>query len=259
MENRWSDPDARRFIERYGARWGEALALRVYSSRLLGAEPALVMHGGGNTSVKDRVTNRLGETLEALFVKGSGWNLDTIEPEGLPGLDLAYLRKLRRVETLSDEAMVNELRTHLFRADAPTPSVETLLHAFLPETFVDHSHAEAILALTNRADGEALVREALGDRVAVVPYVMPGFALARVVADVYDGAAREGRKIDGLVLMKHGLFTFGPDARTSYDRHIELVTVAEEFVSTRGASALFRTAAGTTRCWRWCAAVPPTV
>lgn len=231
MLNRWSDNDAAKYIAKYAGICPESVALRVYTSRLIGAEPALVMHGGGNTSVKDTVTTLTGEPMEAIFVKGSGWDLDTIEPEGLPGLDLAYLRRLRALVGLSDEAMVNELRTHLFNAAAPTPSVETLLHAFLPHKFIDHSHAEAVLAITNRADGEALAREAFGNRIAVIPYIMPGFALAKAVADIHDRA--DGRNLDGLVLMKHGLFTFGPDARTSYDRHISLVSMAENFILSR--------------------------
>ncbi|MBI5141126.1 MAG: bifunctional aldolase/short-chain dehydrogenase [Nitrospirae bacterium] len=233
MLNRWSDNDAAKYVAKYAGICPESVALRVYTSRLIGAETALVMHGGGNTSVKDTVTTLTGERMEAIFVKGSGWDLDSIEPEGLPGLDLAYLRKLRALNALSDEAMVNELRTHLFNASAPTPSVETLLHAFLPHKFIDHSHAEAVLAITNRENGEALARVAFGSRVAIVPYIMPGFALAKAVADIHDKAVSEGRNLEGLVLMKHGLFTFGPDARTSYDRHISLVSMAEDFMLSR--------------------------
>jgi rhamnulose-1-phosphate aldolase/alcohol dehydrogenase len=228
MQSRWSDADARIFAERYAAH-GEDLALRVYTSRLVGSDPALVLHGGGNTSVKSTVRDLLGEEVAAIFVKGSGWNLDSIAPEGLPGMRLAGLRRLRHLAALSDEEMVNQQRTQLFRADAPTPSVEALLHAFLPAKFIDHSHADAILAITNRPDGEAIVREIYGERVGIVHYVMPGFALALKAAEVHD--AHPGRH--GLVLLKHGLFTWGETARESYERHIEMVDLAETWLAGR--------------------------
>src|SRR3989475_171511 len=229
MESRWSDREAAEFVERLAPRWGEDLALRVYTSRLIGRDPDLVMHGGGNTSLKGTVTTLVGERVEALFVKGSGWNLDAIEPPGLPAVDLAHLRKLRALRELSDEEMVNQLRTHLFDAGAPNPSVETLLHAFLPHTFIDHTHADAILALTNQPDGARLTREALGDRVVVVPYVMPGFRLAKLAAEMFEGKP----DADGMVLLKHGLFTFAANARESYERTIEYVDRAESFLRAR--------------------------
>lgn len=228
MRSRWSDEEARAAIARWEAS-GEDLALRVYTSRLIGVEPDLVLHGGGNTSVKSTVRDLLGEEVEAIFVKGSGWNLDTIEPAGLPGMRLAALRRLRRLERLSDEEMVNQQRTNLFDASAPTPSVETLLHAFLPAKFIDHSHADAVLALTNRPDGEAVVREVFGERIGVVPYVMPGFALAKHAAEVAE--ATPG--CEGLVLLKHGLFTWGETARESYERHVERVDLAERWLAAR--------------------------
>ena len=229
MKNRWSDAEARQFCDRYAPRWGEPLALRVYTSRLIGAEADLVMHGGGNTSVKVGRENLLGDRVDALCVKGSGWDLDSIEPEGFPALDLAWLRRLRKLEALSDEEMVNQLRTHLFDASAPNPSVETLLHAFLPHAFIDHTHADAILALTNQPDGAESIRGALGDRVLVVPYVMPGFRLAKLAAEIFEGKP----DAEGMVLLKHGLFTFAADARTSYDRTVEYVDRAEGFLRSR--------------------------
>ncbi|MCA8919256.1 MAG: bifunctional aldolase/short-chain dehydrogenase [Planctomycetes bacterium] len=225
MKSLYNDSDAAAFVDRFKDA-GEDVALRVYTSQLIGRDPDLVMHGGGNTSVKGHFTNILGERVPAIFVKGSGWNLDTIEPAGLPGLDLHYLKKLRALDALSDEEMVNQLRTHLFDTSSPNPSVETLLHAFLPHKFVDHSHADAILAITNRPDGEALVKEIFGDRVGIVKYVMPGFELAKVCADVFEA----NPKVDGLVLLKHGLFSFGDTAKESYQRHAELVTLAEEWL-----------------------------
>ena len=218
MESRWSDREAAEYLERYAPRWGEALALRVYTSRLIGRDPDLVMHGGGNTSLKGTVTTLVGDSVEALFVKGSGWDLDTIEPPGLPAVDLGHLRRLRVLAELSDEEMVNQLRTHLFDAGAPNPSVETLLHAFLPHRFIDHTHADIALVLTNqpRAEAEAMVREALGPRWGIVPYVMPGLALAKLAAQVYE----RDPSVEGLVLLNHGLFTFADDARTAYERMI---------------------------------------
>jgi rhamnulose-1-phosphate aldolase/alcohol dehydrogenase len=227
MESRWSDADAQAFVDRYAGGHGEVVALRVYTSRLIGADPALVMHGGGNTSAKGEVVDLTGEPQAAIFVKGSGWNLDTIEPAGLPAVDLDYLRRLRARDALTDEAMVNALRTHLFDAQAPTPSVETLLHAFLPHTFVDHSHADAILALTNQPDGEEHVRAALGDDCLCLPYIMPGFPLAKAVVEAWE-AQPSAR---AMVLAKHGLFTFADDARASYEEHVRLVDRAERYLA----------------------------
>src|SRR5882672_4207340 len=232
MKSRWSDDEARQFCERYAPRWGEPLAMRVYTSRLIGADPDLVMHGGGNTSVKIVKENLLGDRVEVLCVKGSGWDLDSIEPPGFPALDLAYLRRLRKLEALSDEEMVNQLRTRLFDAGAPNPSVETLLHAFLPHAFIDHTHADAILALTNQPDGADLIRKALGNDVVIVPYVMPGFRLAKLAAEMFEGMP----DAHGMVLLKHGLFTFAADGRESYERTIEYVDRAETFLRKRSRS-----------------------
>src|SRR5262249_1754362 len=215
--------------ERYGAGWGEPLALRVYTSRLIGKDPDLVMHGGGNTSVKIALRNLLGDEVEALCVKGSGWDLDSIEPPGFPALDLGWLRRLRKLEALSDEEVVNQLRTHLFDASAPNPSIETLLHAFLPHTFIDHTHADAILALTNQPDGAEKIVEALGSDMVIVPYVMPGFTLAKLAASMFEKAPQAR----GMVLLKHGLFTFAEGARESYERTIAYVDKAEAFLRKR--------------------------
>lgn len=225
ISSKWNDVEANRFIELYSKEHGEDVALRTYSARLIGQEKTLVLHGGGNTSVKSSFHNILKKKVNALFVKGSGWDLATIEPAGHPGLDLEYLKQLRILEQMDDEVMVNELRTHLFNANSPTPSVETLLHAFLPAKFIDHSHADAILALTNTEEGEDLIKHCFGDEVVVVPYVMPGFGLAKLAADLYDKAPG---KI-GMVLLRHGLFTFGETARESYERHLELVNRAIRF------------------------------
>jgi len=226
MENRWSQSQASAFVKEHGPRWGEDLALRTYASRLLGAEPALVLHGGGNTSVKSTRVNRLDEEVAAIYVKASGHDLATIEPEGHPALDLAYLRKLRRLDKLSDEAMFDELETHRLSGTS-TPSLEALLHVFVPPKVIDHTHADALLSLTNRPDGREVVGEAMGDDVILLDYVLPGFDLARAAADAFD--AQPGAK--GMVLMHHGLLTWGETAQQSYGRTIELVSRAEQFLA----------------------------
>lgn len=229
MRNRWSEEDAKRAVEQYGPHWGEAVALRTYSSRLLGSEPALVLHGGGNASVKAAWRTILGEEVPAIFVKASGFDMAAIEPEGQPALDLGALQRLRSLEALSDAAMVNEVRRALFYAGGPNPSIETLVHAFLPGTFVDHSHADAILTLTNQRDTLALIQEAFWDSAVVLPYVEPGFPLAKAAA----AAAASKPSARALVLMKHGLFTWGATARESYLIHLDLVTQAERIVEAR--------------------------
>jgi rhamnose utilization protein RhaD (predicted bifunctional aldolase and dehydrogenase) len=169
MLNRWNEQDAARAIDTYGPRWGEAVALRTYASRLLGSEPALVLHGGGNASVKAQWRTVTGGEAPALFVKASGFDMATIDPAGHPALDLGQLLRLRRLEALDDAAMVNEVRRALYDAQSPTPSIEALVHAFLPALFIDHTHADAILVLTNQRDGLAFVRDALGASAAVLP------------------------------------------------------------------------------------------
>ncbi|MBU0485732.1 MAG: bifunctional aldolase/short-chain dehydrogenase [Proteobacteria bacterium] len=229
MRNRYDKDEAARFIATYADSPPE-LALRVYTSRLIGQESELVLHGGGNTSVKATVKNILNEEMEVIFVKGSGWDLGDIEPPGLPGLDLQYLRKLRVLASLTDEEMVNQFRTHLLDASSPNPSIETLVHAFLPHKFIDHTHADAIVTLTNQEKGEILLREALGHKIAILPFIMPGFPLAKAMAELYELRP----EIDCLILMNHGIFTFADDAKTSYDLMIEYVSKAEEFIAKAG-------------------------
>jgi rhamnose utilization protein RhaD (predicted bifunctional aldolase and dehydrogenase)/NAD(P)-dependent dehydrogenase (short-subunit alcohol dehydrogenase family) len=225
MQSRWSDVEARQYVAEYAAKGVNAdLALRVYTTRLLGRDPALVLHGGGNTSVKTSVPDMLGEAVPVLCVKGSGWDMGEIEPAGLPAVRLEPLRKLRALNALSDEDMVNQQRINLLDSAAPNPSVETLLHAFLPNKYIDHVHSTAVLALVDQPDSEALARAVYGDRVAYVPYVMPGFALAKSVADIFD----RNPKVEGLILLQHGIFTMGETAQQAYSRMIEFVTLAEQ-------------------------------
>ena len=234
MKSQWNDAAAADAAARYAAQGvGEDVALRTYTARLLGGDPSLVLHGGGNTSVKTTARDLFGDPVEVLCVKGSGWDLATIEPAGHPAVRLEPLLRLRALPVLSDEAMVNAQRQNLMDSAAPNPSVETLLHAFIPDKFIDHTHAVALLAVANQPDAEALVARLYGKRVACVPYVMPGFDLARLAADVYD--AHPG--IEGLVLIHHGLFSFGATARESYERMIDLVTVAEDYLAERGGAA----------------------
>jgi len=224
MQSRWNEIAARDAIETYAAKGvSEDLALRVYTTRLLGRDPLLVLHGGGNTSVKTRATDDLGHQHEVIAVKGSGWDMADIEPQGLPAVKLEPLCRLRALDALSDEAMVNVQRLNLLDASAPNPSVETLLHAFLPHKFIDHTHAAAVLSLVDQPDGEALAREVYDGRMGIVPYIAPGFGLAKSAAEVFE----QDPNAEGLILHKHGVFTFGATAREAYERMIEMVSLAE--------------------------------
>jgi rhamnose utilization protein RhaD (predicted bifunctional aldolase and dehydrogenase)/NAD(P)-dependent dehydrogenase (short-subunit alcohol dehydrogenase family) len=238
MKSGWVDSEAQAAIDRYAAQGvGRDLAARVYTTRLLGRDPRLVLHGGGNTSVKTTMRDLLGEEVAVLCVKGSGADMAVIEPAGLPAVRLERLRKLRARAELSDEDMVRVQRENLLEPAAPNPSVETLLHAFLPHRFIDHTHANAILSLVDQPDGEAICAELYDGRMSVVPYVMPGFALAKMAADVFDAKP----DVEGLILHKHGIFTFGDSARDAYERMIALVTLAEERLA-RNRKAVFVTA-----------------
>jgi rhamnose utilization protein RhaD (predicted bifunctional aldolase and dehydrogenase)/NAD(P)-dependent dehydrogenase (short-subunit alcohol dehydrogenase family) len=224
VKNRWSERALVECVECYAPACGTALAERTYSSRLIGVEPALVLHGGGNTSLKQRASTRWGEPVDALFVKASGRDLAGIEPEGHVGLDLERLRRLRTLESLDDAAIADALRSSLCDPRAASPSIEAPVHAFLPGRFIDHTHADAVLALTNQPDGEARIREALGDDVIVLPYVRPGIELARRAAEACE-AKPQAR---AMVWLQHGIVTWGDNARESYDRMIELVSKAEQ-------------------------------
>src|ERR1700736_1424762 len=223
IQNLWSDVDAPEYVARYN---DPDIGLRIYTSRLLGQERRLVLHGGGNTSVKTTQLDLFGTETAVLRVKGSGWDLATIESVGLPAVRLAPLLKLEQLQELPDEAMVNYLRGCLLDSSAPTPSVETLLHHFLPHKYIDHSHALDVLALVDQPEGENVARQVFGNRVGYVPYIMPGFSLAKAAASEY----RHNPQVEGLVLMKHGLLTFGETAKESYVRTIDLNNLAAEFV-----------------------------
>ena len=230
MENLWSDKEAESYIDQFTtSEVNQDVALRVYTSRLLGGEPKLVLHGGGNTSVKTTMLDMLGQDTGVLCVKGSGWDLGDIEPPGLPAVRLEPIRQLAELSTLSDGGMINAQRINLLDASAPNPSVETLLHAFLPHKFVDHTHANAVLALTDQEGGDDICREVFGDRMGYVPYIMPGFALAKKAKEVFE----QDTDVEGLILLKHGIFSFGETAQESYERMIEMVSRAEAEIEKR--------------------------
>ena len=223
MKNLWNDDEA-------AACGDDSLALRVHSSRLIGRASDLVLHGGGNTSVKAEFTDIFGVSHDVLYVKGSGWDLATIEAAGFAPVALDALLQLSRFDVLSDADMVRAQRAAMLDPGAPNPSVEAILHALIPFRFVDHTHADAVVTLTNTPDGEARIRELYGDRLLVVPYVMPGFVLAKKVAQMTEGI--DWAALEGMVLMNHGIFSFADDARESYARMIDLVTEAEQALGT---------------------------
>jgi rhamnulose-1-phosphate aldolase/alcohol dehydrogenase len=240
MRSRYTETEAARYVTELAAIADALVALRTYTARLLGADPSLVLHGGGNTSVKTLARDLFGEDIEVIHVKGSGWDLATIEPAGHPAVRLEPLRKLRALAALDDAAMVSELRSNLLDASAPTPSVETLLHAYLPARFVDHTHADAVLALSDQPNGEALCRDVYGASLVWVPYVMPRFALAKRCAEAFETHAKTAKPTGPvMVLERHGIFTFGDTAKESYERMITAVDVAERFIADKRRTVTF--------------------
>ena len=225
MKSAWVERDAKAAVDRYRkAGIAADLALRTYSTQLLGRDAKLVLHGGGNTSLKTAMRDLTGEEVAVLRVKGSGADMGAIEPAGFPAVRLEPLRKLRARETLSDDEMARAQRAYLIDPQAPSPSVEMLLHAFVPATFVDHTHATAVLSLIDQPNAAELCAETFGGRLGFVPYLMPGFGLAQKAAAVFE----QNPQVEGLILDKHGIFTFGGDAREAYERMIEMVTLAEQ-------------------------------
>ena len=227
MKNNWSNTEARKYVNRY-KKLGHSkdLALRVYTSRLLGRNSKLVLHGGGNTSVKTTIKDLDGKNYDVLCVKGSGWDMAEIEPAGLPAVKLQPLLALKNKKYLSDENMVAYQKKNLIDIKSPNPSVETFLHAFLPFKFVDHTHSDAIMNVTNRAGGLNFCKKIFGNKVSIVPYVMPGFGLAKKISEIYS----KNPDINCLVLMNHGIFTFADNAKEAYSLMIKYVTQAEKAV-----------------------------
>lgn len=238
MQSLWNDQEAATF----GA---DPLGQRVYTSRLLGRNPELVLHGGGNTSVKTEEKDFFGEPVSLCHVKGSGWDLATIEREGFSPVRMSALLKMAELPTMTDADMVLQQRAAMTNPNAPAASIEAILHAIIPFTFVDHSHANAIAALTCSKDGEKRVVECFGKKVIIVPYVMPGFILAKTVHELIKNRDLRAEGVEGLVLLKHGLFTFADDAKTSYEKHIELVTLAENYLAAKAGNKPSDAPAGT--------------
>ncbi|NND67732.1 MAG: bifunctional aldolase/short-chain dehydrogenase [Halioglobus sp.] len=224
MKSLWNDADA-------AALEGDDLALRVYTSRLLGASEDLVMHGGGNTSVKGTTKDFFGNEVEVLYVKGSGWDLKTIEKPGFPAIRLKETCQLAELEELSDTDMTLQLRAQMLDPSGPSPSVEAILHAIMPPRFIDHTHTDAIITLTNNPRGDQIIAELFPDCLTL-PYVMPGFILSKQVNDALKEADLSQYK--GIILMHHGVFTFSDDAREAYENMIELVSRAEDYIAKNG-------------------------
>ena len=238
MKSAWLDGDAEAMVAQ-GAKAGihRDFALRVYTTRLLGRDPKLVLHGGGNTSLKTRARDLLGDDIEVLRIKASGADMAAAEPEGLPAVRLAPLRRLRAIEAIGDQDLVAIERANLIDPAAPNPSVEIMLHAFLPHKFVDHTHATAVLSVIDQPDGEEKCADAFRGRLAFVPYIMPGFGLAKKSIEVFE----RKQPSDGLILSKHGIVTFGESAREAYERMIEMVSLAEDFIARNAKSCIIAT------------------
>ncbi len=229
MNNLWNDTEA----AQYEAAEGE-LGLRVYTSRLLGRDDSLVLHGGGNTSMKGSSTNIFGDEVPTLFIKGSGWDLKTIESPGLPATNLETLQRLATLQTMTDTEMARELKLALLDPASPSPSVEAILHAIIPLRFVDHTHADAVVTISNSPQGRQRLQQLYGDEVLILPYIMPGFILARQVYEATQGI--DWSTLKGIVLEHHGIFSFADDARSSYDNMIAMVAQAEDYLISQGAA-----------------------
>lgn len=226
MKNRWSKKNVDTLLQIYKGQDNPDIALRVYSTQLLGMEKTLVMHGGGNTSVKTTYKNILGESIPALYIKASGRDMSGFDPSGLTGLDLTHLLKLRLLNDLSDAEMINEFRTHMFDHNAGIPSLETLVHANIKAKFIDHTHPDSILILSNIEGAKDYIHQALGNDIIILDYYTPGFKLAKACADAFN----KSPKSKAMILMHHGLITWGKTAKASYDLTIKLVTKAEKFI-----------------------------
>ncbi len=214
MKNIWTDEESKNYKT--------DLELRVYTSKLLGRSDELVLHGGGNTSVKSTVDGQ-----EILYVKGSGWDLVSIEKEGFAPVELTMLQDMAKVEELSDSEMVSAQREAMIDKSAPNPSVEAILHAIIPFKFVDHTHADAVVTISNSFNGIENIKE-IYPNFLVVPYVMPGFILAHTIYEMIQGLDWES--CEGIILLNHGIFTFDDDPKKSYDKMIDAVSLAENFL-----------------------------
>ena len=237
MKNEWNRIEAKRYIKEYAKKnIGEDLALRIYTTHLLGNNRKLVLHGGGNTSVKSESMDIFQNKQQIIYVKGSGWDMSNLNELGLPGLYLKPLMQTQKLNSLSDNKMVNFLRLNLINSISPNPSVETLLHAFLPHKFVDHTHSNAILSIVNQKNNKNLCKKIFKNKIGIVPYVMPGFELAKLSIRIF----KSNPEVEGLVLLNHGIFTFGDSSKQSYDRMIKYVTIAEKYISNSSKNTIRR-------------------
>ncbi|MCB1193920.1 MAG: bifunctional aldolase/short-chain dehydrogenase [Leptospiraceae bacterium] len=227
MESLWKDEEAKSYES-------DSLGLRVYTSRLLGRESSLVLHGGGNTSLKDTITNFWGEKEEILYVKGSGWDLASIEKPGFPAVKLDVLKRLAKLDKLTDAEMVKQQRIAMLDPSAPNPSVEAILHAIIPFTFVDHTHADTVVTITNNKNALKMLEGIYGDTVLIIPYTMAGFILAKKIYEMTKDIHWE--KYEGMILLNHGVFSFANDAKTSYEKMIRIVTKAENYLAQKKVS-----------------------
>ncbi len=221
MENKWNDAEASKYSN-------NLLDTRVYTTQLIGSESDLVLHGGGNTSVKITEPNLFGESEDILYVKGSGWDLATIEAEGFAPVKLDVLLKMAALDQLSDSDMVKFQRAAMTNPSAPNPSVEAILHGLIPYTFVDHTHADAVVTITNSPNGAQIIEELYGERCLVLPYMFPGFKLAKQVYDATKDL--DWNDFDSIILLNHGVFTFHDDPKVSYDRMIDIISKAEDYL-----------------------------
>ncbi len=198
------------------------LEFRVYTSRLLGGDSSLVLHGGGNTSVKSVV-----DGVDILYVKGSGWDLATIEAEGFAPVKLDVLKEMATLSKLSDTDMVSGQKEAMIDKTAPNPSVEAILHAIIPFKYVDHTHSDAVVTISNTDNGLDNINEVYPNYL-VIKYVMPGFILAQTIYNELKNI--DWDTCEGIILLNHGIFTFDNDPKVSYEKMIAGVTQAEEFL-----------------------------
>ena len=227
MKNNWNKIEVKKYIKEYAKKnIGEDLALRIYTTHLLGKNKKLVLHGGGNTSVKSESKDIFQNKQQVIYVKGSGWDMSNLNELGLPGLYLKPLLQTQQFKSMSDKEMINFLRLNLINSISPNPSVETLLHAYIPHKFVDHTHSNAILSIVNQKNNKKLCKKIFRNKIGIVPYIMPGFKLAKLSKKIFES----NLKVEGLVLLNHGIFTFGNSAKQSYDRMIKYVTIAEKYI-----------------------------
>ena len=225
MRSKYSDSEAKKYILNYAKRGvSKDLAMRIYTTQLLGNDPTVVLHGGGNTSVKSSIKTLLGDKEEIIYVKGSGKDMGNIEEDGFPALEMKNLLNMRSLKELDDFQMVNYQRKYMLDTSFPNASVETLLHAFLPYKFVDHSHSNAILSLIDQPDPIKICKKVFGEEMGIVPYIMPGFQLAKKAAEVFD----QNPNVKGLILLNHGIFTFAEHAKESYELMIRYISLAEK-------------------------------